>query len=810
VHRTGFRLGIDFGTSHTVAVLHWPDGRAKVLLFDGSPLLPSAVYAEPDGRLVVGRDAVNSSRIDPGRYEPNPKRRIDEGTVLLGQYEIPVEELIASVLRLVADEARRTSGDPLAAITLTCPAAWGPRRRRTLVSAAARAGFPDTRVIEEPVAAATYFAQVLGHRMAVGSAVVVYDFGGGTFDVSVLERMVYGFRTLAVDGRDDIGGLDLDEALIDFLVREHAHHDPAAWQRLAEPRTSEERRQRRLFRDDVRSAKERLSRHPTAELYVPGFDRNVHVTREEFEAVVRPLLDETVRMTGALVRRTGVPADRIAGVFLVGGSSRLPLVSTLVHRTLLNAPTVIEQPELVVAEGSVLVRGVGAAVQLPGPAGTSPAGPVGPWPGPSAPQPTSDPTPATPHSPVWQPVGPQQMGELPPGRSAVPTAPADYLADRAPSAFGQPPAPAQPSPGAAHSPTVTPPGSTQGSAYGSTHGSAQGRAAAPQQATAGTATPAAPTSAPPATRRPTDTARPLSPATQVSHDAPPQAADPITLPRPTTPGHAPQAPAPARPPTQQPHEPSRPEHSHAEHGAAAPSRPEYDTPEHDTPAPGRPTRADRRVRRAAVLAIALAAVIALTLSVTSFTGKDSGDRGKGGAAPTTDGALASTGPPDPCWSGATRQQAPTGAAAPPPAFALDARWRWHEDPTGFRIPVLKEWTQATAPAGVCFAEPHGAGFLGVRVSPAGDDLKAHVERVESRAEALPGYRRVAVLERPASAFPAGLEFTFTLGSDLMHAEIHTQLSGPRIYDVYWCTWDNDWLNSRQDFSVVIGGFRPAQ
>src|SRR5881394_774262 len=97
--RTGFRLGIDFGTSHTVAVLRWPDGRAKPLLFDGSPLLPSAVYVDAAGRFAVG-------------------------SVLLGGREVATVDLIGTVLRLVADEATRTAGERPAAVTITYPAAW--------------------------------------------------------------------------------------------------------------------------------------------------------------------------------------------------------------------------------------------------------------------------------------------------------------------------------------------------------------------------------------------------------------------------------------------------------------------------------------------------------------------------------------------------------------------------------------------------------------------------------------------------------------------------------------------------------------
>src|SRR3954462_935517 len=105
----GIRLGVDFGTSNTVAVLRWPDGRARPLLFDGSPLLPSAVYAEPGGGLVVGRDAVHSARLDPGRFEPNPKRRIDDQELLLGDREGPLVEAVGAGLSRVTHERRPTA-----------------------------------------------------------------------------------------------------------------------------------------------------------------------------------------------------------------------------------------------------------------------------------------------------------------------------------------------------------------------------------------------------------------------------------------------------------------------------------------------------------------------------------------------------------------------------------------------------------------------------------------------------------------------------------------------------------------------------
>ncbi|GLY03654.1 MULTISPECIES: Hsp70 family protein [Actinoplanes] len=357
-----YALGVDFGTSNTVAVARWPDGRARPILVDGSPLLPSAVYATADGTLLVGRDAVHSARLDPARFEPNPKRRVDDGLVLLGEQEFETVELIAAVLARVAEEWHRAVGPYHPEVTLTCPATWGATRRTLLAEAAARAGLEGARLVAEPVAAATYFAEVLGRDVPIGSVVVVHDFGAGTFDASVVARTSSGFEVLAVDGRDDLGGLDVDAAVVEHLKSDE-------WAPLMEPGTVEERRARRQLWDDVRIAKERLSRAQSADFVVPLLDVEAHLTRDELETVARPLLDQTVKVTENILRWADLKEGRLAGVFLVGGASRIPLVATLLHRALGDPPVVIEQPELVVAEGSILA---GAALLTSEPAAPGP------------------------------------------------------------------------------------------------------------------------------------------------------------------------------------------------------------------------------------------------------------------------------------------------------------------------------------------------------------------------------------------------------------------------------------------------------
>jgi molecular chaperone DnaK (HSP70) len=106
----GFRLGVDFGTSNTAAVLRWPDGTIRPLLFDGSELLPSAVCLDRSGTLLAGRDAVHAGRAWPEGFEPNPKRCIDDGTVQLSGTDVSVVDLVAAVLGRVGTEARRVAG----------------------------------------------------------------------------------------------------------------------------------------------------------------------------------------------------------------------------------------------------------------------------------------------------------------------------------------------------------------------------------------------------------------------------------------------------------------------------------------------------------------------------------------------------------------------------------------------------------------------------------------------------------------------------------------------------------------------------
>ncbi|MEV0648059.1 Hsp70 family protein [Phytomonospora sp. NPDC050363] len=347
------RLGIDYGTSHTVAILAWPDGRRRPLHFGSSALLSSAVHAGAAG-LRTGQDALRAGLGDPAGLEPNPKRRVDDGEVLLGETAHPVADLIAATLRTVWDEAVRVAGRPPAEVMLTHPADWGPLRQGLLADAARRAGIASPAYLPEPVAAATFFVTETDIDVPLGSHAVVYDLGAGTFDVSLVRRTGEGFEVLATGGLGDVGGLDLDGVVVERVGAALSQTEPAVWRRLNGPADAVELRARHALWSEARGAKETLSRQASAALFVPLLDRDSLVTREEFERDAMPILERTASTMTTIVERAGVEWSQVAAVFLVGGSSRVPLAATLVHRACGIAPTVVEQPELVVAEGAVL------------------------------------------------------------------------------------------------------------------------------------------------------------------------------------------------------------------------------------------------------------------------------------------------------------------------------------------------------------------------------------------------------------------------------------------------------------------------
>ncbi|HET6288478.1 MAG TPA: type VII secretion-associated protein [Amycolatopsis sp.] len=370
------RVAVDFGTSSTCVVASINGREPQVVVVDGQPLMSSAVYAAPDGTLFVGQEAERQAAVDPSRYEPNPKRRIDEGDLLLGDNVLRVTDVVHAVLKRAVTEARRLAGDAeVELLVLTHPADWGATRTRLLRQAAGGLA-RQVALVPEPVAAAVYHAATfapadLNSERTVefsgrpGDALAVLDLGGGTVDVSVVQRMPgspadrslpakrAGFQVLATRGDPSFGGADVDQALLEHVGSLVSAADPPEWRKLVEGRELTDRRRRRVLRQDVRGAKETLSRHAYTDVPMPPPFADAHVTREDLERIIAGPLGRAVELTVAAIGDSGLRPKQLTAIFLVGGSSRIPMVSRLVHERTGVVPTTLDQPETVVARGAL-------------------------------------------------------------------------------------------------------------------------------------------------------------------------------------------------------------------------------------------------------------------------------------------------------------------------------------------------------------------------------------------------------------------------------------------------------------------------
>ncbi|WP_326568125.1 type VII secretion-associated protein [Amycolatopsis rhabdoformis] len=370
------RVAVDFGTTSTCVVASVNGREPQVVVIDGQPLMSSAVFAAADGTLFVGQEAERQAAVDPSRYEPNPKRRIDEGELLLGDSVLRVTDVIHAVLGRAVAEARRIAGDAeVNLLVLTHPADWGAIRTRLLRQAAGRLA-REVALVPEPVAAAVYHAATFapvaspdGRTVEFsgrpGDALAVLDLGGGTVDVSVVQRLPDagrgpggrpqrgGFQVLATRGDPSFGGADIDQALLDHVGSLVSDADPDAWQQLVTGRELADRRRRRVLRQDVRGAKETLSRHTYTDVPMPPPFADAHVTREDLEKLIAAPLGRTVELTSAAIAEAGLRPKQLTAIFLVGGSSRIPMISRLVHERTGVVPTSLDQPETVVARGAL-------------------------------------------------------------------------------------------------------------------------------------------------------------------------------------------------------------------------------------------------------------------------------------------------------------------------------------------------------------------------------------------------------------------------------------------------------------------------
>lgn len=348
-------VGIDLGTTNSeVAIVE--DGQARVLPGeDGDLILPSCVGLSDQGKLLVGREALRQYAAAPERTVKSIKRWMGtDHKTTLGDREYLPQEISAIILRALKQRAENALQEPVHQAVITVPAYFTDAQRQATKTAGEIAGFEVLQIINEPTAAAL----VYDLRSEKTEKVLVYDLGGGTFDVSVVEITGEVTEVLASHGNNRLGGDDFDRLLqlhlADIFRKEHSLEVPNDAATLA-----------RLLRA-AEQLKIDLSSHAfgtVREAYLGSKGKTalhleVEVPRVDFEKLIRPLLTETLEAIDRALTDANLKPEQIDRIILVGGSTRIPLVQTMIEEHLGQTPIDGLQPDLCVALGAALQAGV--------------------------------------------------------------------------------------------------------------------------------------------------------------------------------------------------------------------------------------------------------------------------------------------------------------------------------------------------------------------------------------------------------------------------------------------------------------------
>src|SRR5581483_11151616 len=369
----GYLLGIDVGTTFTAAAIN-RDGRVEMVsLGQHTSVMPTLVYVRDDGEMLIGEAAARRGVTDPARLAREFKRRMgDTAPIILGSSPYSAERLTAAVIRHVVDTVSQLEGGPPDRVALTYPANWGNFKIEVLRGAARLAEVPDAVLLTEPLAAGVQYAST--ERVDDGAVIAVYDLGGGTFDAAVLRKQADGWEQLGQpEGIEHLGGVDFDQAVVNHVRAALGPAFDALDQNDPNVRTAVTR----LVGDCI-GAKEALSSDAEARIPVllPGLQSEIRLTRGEFEAMIRPTVRDSVDALRRAITSSGVQPADLRAVLLVGGSSRIPLVSEMVGSALGRPVAVDAHPKHAVALGAARVAATAPPAEraaAPTPGGAEPA-----------------------------------------------------------------------------------------------------------------------------------------------------------------------------------------------------------------------------------------------------------------------------------------------------------------------------------------------------------------------------------------------------------------------------------------------------
>jgi len=344
-------LGIDLGTTNSEIAIY-RDGRPEVLRDDqGRIILPSVVGLTENGELLVGEEARNQFLLYPERTVRSIKRRMgSDAKVRLGEREYTPQEISAIILSRLKEIAQAQLGRTIRKAVITVPAYFSDTQRQATREAGEIAGLEVARIINEPTAAALVY-EAAQHQ---GKRILVYDLGGGTFDVSVVRIEQGVVEVISSHGNNHLGGDDFDHKIVEHVLEhlklKHGVDVADRPQAMARILCSAE------------DAKKQLSDHPyarIAEEYLAEHggqpvNLDLELSREEYEDMIAPFIEETLGAIHIALESAGLTSSQVDEILLVGGATRTPLIRRRLVEAFGTQPRGEVDPDLCVAMGAAI------------------------------------------------------------------------------------------------------------------------------------------------------------------------------------------------------------------------------------------------------------------------------------------------------------------------------------------------------------------------------------------------------------------------------------------------------------------------
>lgn len=344
-------LGIDLGTTNSEIAIY-RDDRPEVLRDDqGRIILPSVVGLTETGELLVGEEARNQFLLYPERTVRSIKRRMgSDAKVQLGEREYTPQEISAIILSRLKEIAQARLGRPIRKAVITVPAYFSDTQRQATREAGEIAGLEVARIINEPTAAALVY-EAAQHQ---GKRILVYDLGGGTFDVSVVRIEQGVVEVISSHGNNHLGGDDFDHKIVEHVL-EHLKlkhgvdvaDRPQAMARIL--RSAEDAKKQLSDHPYARIAEEYLAEHSGQPVNL-----DLELSREEYEDMIAPFIEETLGAIHIALESAGLTSSQVDEILLVGGATRTPLIRRRLVEAFGTQPRGEVDPDLCVAMGAAI------------------------------------------------------------------------------------------------------------------------------------------------------------------------------------------------------------------------------------------------------------------------------------------------------------------------------------------------------------------------------------------------------------------------------------------------------------------------